>query len=146
MQGGADPAALLAGVSFVITQYANACTATRDTTLPILAFYLRSSQPELAPQTFPLVDSTVAGGTDAPPEATVNVFGLYPDVCSVSNLDWATSGNVELSNVSATRIDGTFSLTLGTGGVLTGTFSVDDCFADKPVPDDSDLTLACGII
>ena len=145
VSGGAVQGAILSGISIALGDYANLCTAVRDTARPILEFYLRATTAELAPGTFPLVMSTVEGVTDAPPEGTLNYFSLYADACSVSNQDWATSGSVTLTRVTSTRVEGSFSATLETSGTVSGEFALDECARAKSFPDDTDTTMACGV-
>ena len=145
VDGGPVQGAMLAGVSIAIGDYTNLCTAVRDTARPILEFYLRAATAELAPGTFPLVNSPVEGGTDAPAEGTLNYFVLYTDACSVSNQDSAISGSVILTRVTSTRLEGTFTAMLETSGAISGDFALDECASAKPYPDDSDPTMACGV-
>jgi hypothetical protein len=139
---GDGPPNLWAGVTFIIAQYADACDAPRDVSLPVLEFTLRSADQELGPGAFPIVDSWVMGGEGPPPEGTVNLFGLYADSCVVSNLDQATAGTVTLTSVAPGRIQGNFDITLAASGAFSGTFALDEC----PPPEgslDTDPTLRC---
>jgi hypothetical protein len=145
VQGGGS-GEILAGISFAISEYEDPCHSVRDTTRPILAFYLRDSRPELSPGTFPLVDSWVTGGTDSPPQGTLNVLGLYPESCGVTNLDWAVSGDIEITRVTGSQIEGSFEALLETNGVISGEFVIDECPTAKAFPDDTDPTIACGIL
>jgi hypothetical protein len=130
------------GVSIMITQYANACTAPRDTSKPVLAFYLRSGDRELGPGTFPIVDSFVAGGQGPAPQGTANVFGLDAADCGVHNFDQGASGSVTLTAVAPERVEGTFDVTFNASGSFSGRFSLLDCRGVVSL-DDSDPTLKC---
>ncbi len=137
-----DAGTLVAAVSILVTPYESACTAIRDTTRPVLSFYLRSDHAELAAETFSIVDSVVAGGVGPGPQGTANIFGLDAADCGVHNLDQATSGAVTISSVASGRIDATFNVTFKTSGTFSGTFSLATCPGAVPL-DDSDPTLKC---
>jgi hypothetical protein len=141
--GPADaPTDLRAGVSIVITQYAGACTSARDTSAPVLSLYLRSADTELSPGTFPIVDSSIAGGGGPPPQATANLFGLHPIDCGVNSLDHAATGVVTITAVDAAHVEVTFDLTMTVGGSYKGSLSLPDCQGVVPL-DATDPTVRC---
>lgn len=137
-----DAGNLVAAVSVLVTPYESACTAVRDTTRPVLSFYLRSGHGELAPETFSIVDSFVAGGEGPAPQGTANIFGLDAADCGVHNLDQATSGGVTITSAASGRIEATFSVTFKTSGTFSGRFSLATCPGTVPL-DDSDPTVKC---
>jgi hypothetical protein len=137
-----DAGHFVAGVSILVSQYESACTSVRDTTRPVLSLYLRSSHSELAPETFPIVDSFVAGGQGPAPQGTANIFGLDAADCGVHNFDQATAGTVTITSVAPGWIEATFDLSFRTSGAFAGTFSLPNCKGAVPI-DDTDPTLKC---
>ena len=64
--------------------------------------------------------------------------------CSPEIDDSATSGTVTLSQVSATRVAGSYSATFGDAGVLSGSFDVPICvFSDGHVDAGATVSSVC---
>ena len=89
--------------------------------LDALALIVANEAADLTPGTYPVVT------TGNPTSGSLGEFQTTTATCGVGVSQQSTGGSVTLTSVSASAVAGSYSVTFGTEGTLSGTFNVDIC-------------------